>query len=283
MTAPIGRLTGSEPVHVRPAGGSAAEVFRATLADGREVIAKSAAEGSSVAEAAGLSWLAAANAVPIPAVHGHDERWLVLDWVPPGEPTAEAAERFGRQLAALHASGASAFGCPPPGGPTEAWIGAAPMRNEPTPDWPEFFASYRIEPYLRAANLPDPRPVREVCDRIAELAGPPEPPARLHGDLWSGNVLWGSDGVHLIDPAAHGGHRESDLAMLRLFGCPHLDRILGAYQEVAPLAEGWRARVPLHQLFPLLVHVVLFGGDYPARAVEAAKAALAGRGRPATG
>ncbi|MCK2240776.1 MULTISPECIES: fructosamine kinase family protein [unclassified Crossiella] len=278
--AAIARLTGVDPVAVRPAGGSAAEVFRARLADGRQVVAKSAAAGSSVAEAAGLRWLAAANAVPIPAVLGHDETWLVLDWVPPGEPGPAAAERFGRELAALHTSGATAFGCPPPGGPADAWIGAAPMRNEPHPDWPEFFATQRLEPYLRTADLPELTPVREVCDRIAEYAGPPEPPARLHGDLWSGNVLWGADGVHLIDPAAHGGHQESDLAMLALFGCPHLDRILGAYQEVAPLAEGWRDRVPLHQLFPLLVHVVLFGGSYGERTVAAARAV---RGRPPSG
>src|SRR5690606_11979346 len=91
---------------------------------------------------------------------------------------------------------------------------------------------------------------------------------------WSGNVLWSPDGAVLIDPAAHGGHRETDLAMLALFGCPHLDAVLAAYDEAAPLAAGWRDRVPLHQLFPLLVHVVLFGGGYAAQAAAAARAAL---------
>ena len=104
------------------------------------------------------------------------------------------------------------------------------------------------------------------------MAAPTEPPARLHGDLWSGNVLWAPDGAWLIDPAAHGGHRETDLAMLALFGCPHLDHVLAAYDETAPLADGWRARVPTHQLFPLLVHVVLFGRSYTAQAVAAARA-----------
>jgi fructosamine-3-kinase len=87
----------------------------------------------------------------------------------------------------------------------------------------------------------------------------------LHGDLWSGNVLW-SDPVRLIDPASHTGHRETDLAMLALFGTPHLDRILAAYQEVYPLSQGWQTRVGLHQLWPLLVHHRLFGGGYGARA-----------------
>ncbi|MYQ97598.1 fructosamine kinase family protein, partial [Streptomyces sp. SID6139] len=115
-----------------------------------------------------------------------------------------------------------------------------------------------------------------VCARLPELAGPAEPPARLHGDLWNGNVLWGADGeVRLIDPAAHGGHRETDLAMLQLFGCPHLDRVLAGYRESAPLADGWRERVGVHQLFPLLVHAVLFGRGYAEQALSVARGALA--------
>jgi fructosamine-3-kinase len=98
-----------------------------------------------------------------------------------------------------------------------------------------------------------------------ELAGPPEPPARLHGDLWSGNVIAGADGrARLVDPAAHGGHREVDLAMLRLFGGPS-ERCFAAYDEAAPLAPGHADRVALFQLLPLLVHAVLFGGSYGAR------------------
>ncbi len=117
--------------------------------------------------------------------------------------------------------------------------------------------------------------IRRVCERLESgdeaLTGPLEPPSRLHGDLWSGNVLWSPDGVVLVDPAAHGGHRETDLAMLALFGLPHLDRVLAAYDEAHPLAEGWRDRVGLHQLHPLLVHATLFGGGYAARAVEVAR------------
>jgi fructosamine-3-kinase len=100
-------------------------------------------------------------------------------------------------------------------------------------------------------------------------------PARLHGDLWSGNVMWTPDGVVLIDPAAHAGHLETDLAMLALFGCPHYDTILAGYQEVRSLKPGWRNRIGLHQLFPLLAHVVLFGGGYAGQTHAAAHAALA--------
>ena len=114
-----------------------------------------------------------------------------------------------------------------------------------------------------------------VAARAGELAGPPEPPSRVHGDLWPGNVHWSGGRGWLIDPAAHGGHRESDVAMLHLFGAPHLDRILGAYDAEFPLAAGWRSRIPLHQIHPLLVHVCLFGGAYADELRAAARAALA--------
>lgn len=257
-----------------PLGGA----FRLRLADGRDVVAKRHDHESGVlAEVAGLRWLASDFACP--RVLAHDEEWLVTEAVHTGSPSVAAAEAFGRGLAALHRAGAAAFGTPPPGGPVDAWIGTAPMRDETGARWPEWYAAHRVLPYLRAAvdrsALHDAAPVEAVCERIGELAGPAEPPARLHGDLWHGNVLW-HDRVWLIDPAAHGGHRETDLAMLHLFGCPHLDRIVAAYDEADPLAAGWRDRIPLHQLFPLLVHTVLFGGGYGARAVAAARAVLAG-------
>lgn len=240
---------------------------------------------ANAAEAAGLRWLATGD-VPIPEVYAHDEDWLLMQYVPSAQPTPEAAQAFGRGLAALHLRGAPAFGAPPPDGPREAWIGLAPMHNTEEPDWATFYAAHRIEPYLRDATdhgLLDAREagiISQVCERIDAIAGPAEPPARLHGDAWSGNLHWASDGLWLIDPAAHGGHRETDLAMMRLFGAPLLDVILDAYADAAadasaPLADGWRERTGLHQLFPLLVHTVLFGGAYARQAVAAARSALA--------
>lgn len=248
-----------------------AELF--TLDGGEAIFAKSlpdAPAGFFAAEAAGLSWIAEASAVPTPEIIAVSDELLVLEWVPPGAPTVAAAAQLGRDLAALHSCGAAAFGASWAG-----FIGRLPLDNSSVAsgEWAEFFAVRRIEPYLRAATdagrlgAVDAAAVGELLSRLDSIGGPPEPPARLHGDLWSGNVHWAADGrAYVIDPAAHGGHRESDLAMLALFGAPHLDTILSAYDEVAPLAQGWRDRVGLHQLFPVLVHAVMFGGTYGARA-----------------
>ncbi|GAB3499470.1 fructosamine kinase family protein [Amycolatopsis cihanbeyliensis] len=278
------RFTGQRATRAQPIGG---EAFAVTLADGRKVVTKRGqGRGAATAEAAGLRWLAEYGDVPTPEVHGWDEEWLVIQHVSTGVPSTSAAGRLGRRLCALHRRGAPAFGSAPPGGPADAWMGLAPMRNEPHGDWPTFFAAYRIEPYVRSCvdkGLFDQAQAEvfdRVCERLPELAGPAEPPARLHGDAWSGNVLWASDGeAWLIDPAAHGGHRETDLAMLHLFGLTSLQYVLGGYLEAAadagaPLPADWRDRIPLHQLFPLLMHAAVFGGGYARQSLAAAEDAL---------
>ncbi|QLY27963.1 fructosamine kinase family protein [Nocardia huaxiensis] len=243
---------------------------------GRSVFVK-AADGAGVfeAEAAGLRWLAQADAGLVPEVVAVDDRMLVLPWLTTEPASTVAAERFGRALAGLHADSPGVYGAP--------WVGniaALPLDNSLSAgEWGSWYAERRIAPYLSAAAPHLGRDgvvlIERVMDRIDELAGPAEPPARIHGDLWSGNVLWTGGRAVLVDPAAHGGHRETDLAMLALFGVPRLDRILAAYQEARPLASGWRQRIPLHQVHPLLVHVVLFGGSYAGMAKAAAAAALA--------
>lgn len=261
------------------AGGDICTATRLRLSDGSNAVIKTrpqAPEGFFRREAEGLEWLRAAGGVPVPEVLGVDDECLVLAWVEPGRPTAEAAEGFGRALAATHAAGADSFG-----GDRDGFIGLAPLPNRPLPSWPEFYASRRVMPYVKAAvdrkalTVEQANTIEQTMRRIHSVAGPEEPPARLHGDLWSGNVVWSTEGTAwVIDPAAHGGHRETDLAMLALFGAPHLQRIIDAYAETAPLADGWEQRVPLHQLHPLLVHAVLFGGSYGSRAAAAAHAAL---------
>jgi fructosamine-3-kinase len=270
-------------------GGSINEAWALELEDGERAFVKTragAAPGEYTSEAAGLGWLAEPGAVELPRVLavGDDDRgprFLALQWIEEGALDRAGAEALGRGLAALHAAGAPAFGATPPGAAPEMRIGPLSLPNDPAADWPTFYVRARLEPLVRLAAQRGAlsgaarRAVERVCGRIADLAGPSEPPARLHGDLWGGNVLAGVDGrARLIDPAACGGHREVDLAMLRLFGAPS-PRVFAAYEEAAPLAEGHEDRVALWQLFPLLVHAVLFGGHY-GRSVEQAARRYAG-------
>jgi len=266
-------------------GGSICQARRLTLADGESVFAKSLADGQAVppgffeAEGNGLRWLADAMATggaPVPEPIAVLPGLLALQWLDAAPPSARAAARFGRELAATHASGADGFGAPWPG-----FIGSLPQDNGPGAAWPQWFAQRRLLPYLRLAadrgalNDGDVAMVEALVNRIDRFGDPGDRPSRLHGDLWPGNLLWTEDRVWLIDPAAHGGHRETDLAQLALFGgAPHLDLILAAYHEAAPLPDGWRERIPLHQLHLLLVHAAMFGGPYRAPVLAATRAAL---------
>jgi fructosamine-3-kinase len=269
---------------VRVGGGDINEAWRVRLANGRLAFVKTrpdAGEGEYEREARALRWLAAPGTLQVPEVLEVGADYLALEWIEHGSLDAAGARELGRGLAQLHAAGAPVFGDPGlngAGGPSV--IGSLALPNDPALDWPTFYAQRRLIPALAAAqqhggiSAAGARAVEAVCDRIGELCGPAEPPARLHGDLWSGNVLADARGrPWLIDPTAYGGHREIDLAMLRLFGAPS-PRIFDAYEEISPLADGWQRRVPLYQLLPLLVHAALFGGSYGAAAQRAAAASL---------
>lgn len=249
-------------------GGSICDAERLTLDDGSDVFAKSLAEppeGFFAAEAAGLRWLREGCPELVPEVIAASDDMLVLPWLEPADATPESAARLGHDLARLHRSGADRFGAP-----WRGYIGSLQLDNtESDGPWAGWFAEHRLHPYLKlsvdngALDLADAADVTRVIERIETLAPPEEPPSRLHGDLWPGNVLWTADHAWLVDPAAHGGHRETDLALLALFGGPpYLEKIIWGYEEQWPLAGGWRERVPLHQLHLLLVHTALFGGAY---------------------
>lgn len=235
-------------------------------------------------EAEGLRWLAEANGANVVRVLEVGVDHLTLQRVTPGHASAPAALDFGRALATTHMSGAAAYGAAPPSSaPTDVgFIADAPLPFGYWEGFGAFYAQARLMPYLErlptlARSSTFTRLLAALLAEDERLIGPAESPSRIHGDLWSGNVLWsGHDGqAWLIDPAAHGGHRETDLAMLALFGVAHLSDILMGYQQVHPLSAGWRARVPLHQVHPLLVHALLFGGSYVNQAESAAQAALA--------
>ncbi|WP_144712824.1 fructosamine kinase family protein [Curtobacterium pusillum] len=252
----------------------------------------------AAAEAAGLAWLAEAEAsggTRIARVLGRPSPTVLdLELIDDGSPTTAQAERFGRSLAHTHAAGAEGWGTPAPGFPA----GPLRMGRSGTPfvsaadapgTWGEFFAEYRIRDFVRrivdrgGLDAGEAALFDRVADRVQDGSlGSPQPalvgdrPARLHGDLWAGNVLWPGDhseptGAVLIDANPHGGHAETDLALLALFGLPRLETVLGAYDAESRLADGWQERVELHQLAPLLLHVFLFGGSYRGAALRAAE------------
>lgn len=265
-------VRGATRVH----GGDVASSWRVDLANGRRVFAKThptAPPHFFSTEAAGLAWLGDTGAVPVPevlAVRDDPPNLLVLSWIDEsrGRTTRDGEERLGRQLADLHRAGAPSFGRE-----DRRTTGSRGLPNEPCATWAEFYGTQRLLPLARLAHnvLPSGQiaALEAVADRLDEFGAADEPPARLHGDMWGGNRLIDTAGWSwLIDPAAHGGHREFDLAMMRLFG--GFDEVcFAAYAEAHPLTAGWEDRVLLHQIAPLVVHAIKFGGGYIAAAERA--------------
>jgi fructosamine-3-kinase len=255
-------IVGSEPL----AGGDINDAHLVRLGDGRRVFCKtnSAADPDMfTAEARGLEWLREAGALRVPQVLAVGSRFLALEFLEPARHRSGFDEELGRGLAALHRFGAPSFGLD-----HDNFIGRLPQSNAPLAGWCDFYRARRLEPQLRSARergLTDrslERGFDRLFSRLEKLVGPDEPPARLHGDLWGGNLHSDERGAPcLIDPAVYGGQREVDLAMMRLFG-GFSARTFAAYAEAYPLAAGCEERVQLYQLYPLLVHVNLFGGGY---------------------
>jgi fructosamine-3-kinase len=271
LLAAAAAALGAEPVTLAGvSGGDVAAAYWAELDDGRPVFLKTHHDpppGFFTTEANGLRWLREAGSVLVPEVLAvsDDPPFLALEWIEEGRPGAGTEEDLGRGLADLHRAGAPSFGRE-----DRRTTGSRGLPNEPCGTWAEFYGTQRLLPLARLARDGGALPHGTVADlelvaaRLDDLGGPDEPPARLHGDLWAGNRLVDRDGRSwLIDPAAHGGHREFDLAMMRLFG-GFGEACFAAYQGVHPLADGWEGRVPLHQLAPLVVHAIKFGGGYVA-------------------
>jgi fructosamine-3-kinase len=269
------------------AGGDINDAYRAETASGSIFIksSTSALPGMFTAEAAGLEWLGEPGAVAVPEVIGvcdDDDapRLLALEWIDGGRLGAAGEEALGRGLAKTHAAGAPSFGATPM---TGGVYGHEPMRfnelalsNDVTDTWADFYAQRRLLPLAHESHrrgsfdADGVELIERVAGKITELAGPEEPPSRTHGDLWSGNILADQTGKpYLIDPVAHGGHREVDLALLTVFGGPS-QRCFDAYEEVAPLHPGFEERKPLWQLAMILLHVYLFGGSYAQQAKQIA-------------
>lgn len=221
-------------------------------------------------EATGLQWLFDTGTVRVPAVLGVSDEipFLALKWVDetrqPGHPDLKQGERdFGRQLAAMHKSPLVRFGRA-----DQKTTGSLGLPNEPCSSWSEFYSTQRLLPLSQIASARSTFTAKTITDiervahRLDEFIDHDAPASLLHGDLWAGNRLIDLQGNSwVIDPACHGGHREFDLAMMRLFG-GYLADCFEAYHEAYPLDSGWQERVPLHQLAPLIVHAIKFGSSY---------------------
>jgi fructosamine-3-kinase len=253
-------------------GGDINQTFAIELRDGRSLFVKTHAApptGMYPCEARGLAWLAEPNVLRVPEVFlacDADEQGpacLVLESIASGRRGTDFDEALGQGLAALHRAGAPSFGLD-----HANYIALLAQDNTPLPTWARFYAERRIAPQAKLArdNGRIARPLagklERLCASLERWLGPEEPPARLHGDLWGGNLLCDERGAPcLIDPAVYGGQREIDLAMMRLFG-GFGARVFAAYEAAFPLAPEASERVSLYQLYPLLVHVNLFGGSY---------------------
>ncbi len=270
LRAALEQRLGTAVQRARPlSGGDINDAFEVALENGNRIFVKthpSAPSGMFEAEAHGLRWLDEAGAVRVPEVLAFSDEspaYLALELLTPGKRAHRFDEELGRGLAALHAHGAPSFGLD-----RDNFVGKLAQSNAPSGDWASFYWRQRLEAQLRLATdrgLIDSGTGRrfQALERVlADRVGPAEPPSRLHGDLWGGNLHVDADGRPcLIDPAAYGGHREVDLAMMRLFG-GFGSPVFAAYEEAWPLSPGAEERIPLYQLYPLLVHVNLFGGAY---------------------
>lgn len=218
------------------------------------------------AEAMGLKLLKNAAALPVPAVLGQGQvagkPFLLLEYLKGSSPNSSYWQLLGQGLAKLHQHSQQQYGLS-----HNNFIGSLQQNNEPLTDWIEFFIQQRLEPQLTLAYYQQlvaksfMQRFRQLYPKLSDLLAT-EAPSLLHGDLWSGNVMPGPDGsAWIFDPAVYYGHREAEMAFTTLFG-GFDPAFYAAYQEAAPLEPGYQQRYALYNLYPLLVHVNLFGASY---------------------
>lgn len=231
--------------------------------------------GAAAFEAASLKWLGEASK-QVAEVVDVGEHHIATVRVNSVRPTADAARQAGRELARIHAAGAPAFGAPPAGYEGPCFIGTQEQECTPRDTFAEFYPAQRVLPFTHAAfqagNISHDcvDMVERACELIEEAELPPFKPARIHGDLWAGNLMFSDAGPIFIDPAAHGGHPVTDMAMLALFGAPFFEEIVAGYEEITALPDGWQETIPLHQLHPLAVHAYTHGLGYAEPLYQAA-------------
>nr|WP_272490665.1 fructosamine kinase family protein [Mesobacterium pallidum] len=242
------RITGQRPLH----GGDLSEVTLCTLDDGSQMVVKT---GPLVDREGRMLEAMAVRGAPVPQVLGQSGTLLLIEALPETRPARDGWAKVSTALKHLHALEGTGYGWP-----EDYAFGSVESPNGATIDWPGFWAERRLLPSL--PHLPASlRPRIEALARALPNLLPRRPaPALLHGDLWSGNLLFTDAGPYLIDPACYHGDAEVDLGMLHLFGSPSAD----FHAAYGPLPAGWQARRPVYQLWPALVHLRLFGAGYQA-------------------
>lgn len=266
-------LETSNPLKIHPVGGGSINNTYRVRSDNRSVFVKTNHADTYPkmfeAEARGLELLRNNSGFSIPKVEKvgaiGSTAFLVMEWIPSGTPADDFWEQFASHLAKLHRHTNQQFGLD-----HQNYIGSLQQQNEFRSNWAEFYIEMRLEPQLRTARdngLADAGLTRDFEKLFSKMENlfPQESPALLHGDLWSGNYMCTESGeATIFDPAVYYGHREMDLAMTKLFG--GFDASFYAdYHQFFPLENEWQQRIPLGQLYPLLVHLNLFGGTYLAQ------------------
>lgn len=261
----------------RISGGDINDAYGLTLTNGAHIFMKSNTVKNATfftAEAIGLHAIAKTGCIGTPRIlcsgtetgrNGYS--FLLLEWIEGRRPISDYWEIFARQLADMHRASAKDF---VPNGRygfiQDNYIGAREQKNAARESWIDFFRDCRLEPQFQAAhsyfNADERKRILTLLDHLDDFLTEPEQPSLLHGDLWSGNFMTGSDGrAWLIDPAAYVGHAEADLAMTELFG-GFSPTFYAAYREDSSMQPGYHDRRDLYNLYHLLNHLNLFGGSY---------------------